>query len=62
MKNTKMAVNGNTSTCNLICKKFQIVNSKKKVGISIFYFESSYITTYTKMESGATELTKLALK
>ena len=51
MKNAKMAVNRNTSTCNLICKKIQTVNSKKKVGTSIFYFENSYITIYTKMES-----------
>ena len=43
MKNAKMAVNRNTSTCNLICKKFQTVNSKK-VGTSIFYFANSYIT------------------
>ena len=45
-----MAVNRNTSTCNLICKKFQIVNSKK-VKTSIFYYENSYKTIYTKMES-----------
>ena len=51
MKNAIMAVNRITSTCNLIRKKFQIVNSKKKFGTSIFYFENSYITIYTKMES-----------
>ena len=51
MKNAKMAVNSNTSTSNLISKKFQIVNSKKKVGTSIFNYENSYITIYTKRES-----------
>ena len=61
MKNAKMAVNRNTSTCNLICKKFQSVNSKK-VRTSIVYYENTYKTIYTKMASWATELTKLALK
>ena len=50
MKNAKMAVNRNTSTCNLICKKFQIVK-KKKVRTSIFYYENTYKTIYTKMAS-----------
>ena len=59
MKNAKMAVNKNTSMYNLIRKKFQNVNSKKKVRTSLFYFENSYVAIYTEMESWLTWLTRV---